>query len=78
MMTATGRRIGTNAGNAWLVWRIAGSICPVTTIAAAATVSPRNIAPESPMKIRAGKKLCGRKPRQTPTTHAMTIVARLE
>ena len=38
-------------------------------IAAAASISPISIEPESPMKIRAGEKLCGRKPRQAPGQH---------
>ena len=35
-------------------------------VEAAASISPMSIDPESPMKILAGWKLCGRKPRQTP------------
>jgi hypothetical protein len=40
-----------------------------------ASSRPSSMAPESPMNIRAGKKLCGRNPRQTP---AITTVIRLE
>ena len=35
-----------------------------------ASVNPSTSAPESPMKIRAGKKLCRRKPTQAPATIA--------
>jgi hypothetical protein len=38
----------------------------------AARVSPISIEPESPMKIRAGEKLCGRKPRQAPASTAVS------
>ena len=34
-----------------------------------------SIDPLSPMKIRAGLKLCGRKPMQQPTSDAVTIDA---
>jgi len=47
------------------------SIWPVNVIAAAERSNPKNIAPESPIKIRAGWKLCGRKPRHIPTTIAV-------
>lgn len=43
-----------------------GSICPVMEIAPAASTRPISIEPESPMKIRAGCMLCGRKPRHMP------------
>ncbi len=39
----------------------------------AARMNPRQSAPESPMKIRAGKKLWRRKPRQAPATIAERI-----
>ena len=42
---------------------------PALTVAPA-IASPMNIAPESPMKIRAGEKLCGRKPTQAPSRAA--------
>src|SRR6202012_2062217 len=35
---------------------------------AAASISPISIEPESPMKILAGWKLCGKKPRQAPAS----------
>jgi hypothetical protein len=38
----------------------------------AARVRPISIEPESPMKIRAGEKLCGRKPRQAPASTAVS------
>lgn len=43
---------------------------PVTEIIAAARSRPSRSAPESPMKIRASWKLCGRKPKQQPTRAA--------
>ena len=43
---------------------------PVT--ADAASVSPMSIEPESPMKMRAGEKLCGRKPRHAPASTAVS------
>ena len=39
--------------------------------AAAESMSPTSIEPESPMKIRAGLKLCGRKPRHAPASTAV-------
>ena len=39
--------------------------------AAAESISPISIEPESPMKIRAGLKLCGRKPRHAPASTAV-------
>ncbi len=39
---------------------------------------PRNIAPASPMMMRAGLKLCGRKPAQIPTVAAHTSGAMLD
>ena len=47
-----------------------GSALVVAVVAAADSISPTSIEPESPMKIRAGKKLCGRKPRQVPASAA--------
>src|SRR6185312_15516399 len=40
-----------------------------------ASVKPSTSAPESPMKIRAGKKLCRRKPMQAPATIAESTAA---
>ena len=40
----------------------------------AASSSPISIEPESPMKIRAGLKLCGRKPRHAPASTAVSSV----
>ena len=45
-------------------------IRPDSLVVAAASISPISIEPESPMKIRAGLKLCGRKPRQAPASTA--------
>ncbi|CAM5729400.1 hypothetical protein SMICM304S_01003 [Streptomyces microflavus] len=47
----------------------------MTEIAAAASTSPINMEPESPMKIRAGCMLCGRKPRHMPIRIAVKSVA---
>ena len=46
---------------------------PPMTMVDAAMSSPRKCAPASPMKIRAGLKLKGRKPRQIP--HAITATS---
>ena len=46
----------------------------MSEIVAAASSSPTSIEPESPMKIRAGLKLCGRKPTQAPTSTAVISV----
>ena len=48
-----------------------GSTPPVAVTAAAASMRPTSIDPESPMKIRAGLKLCGRNPRQAPARTAV-------
>ena len=45
-------------------------IRPDALVVAAASINPISIEPESPMKIRAGLKLCGRKPRQAPASTA--------
>ena len=45
-------------------------ILPDALVVAAASSNPMSIEPESPMKIRAGLKLCGRKPRQAPASTA--------
>ena len=40
------------------------------------SIRPMSIEPASPMKIRAGLKLCGRKPRHAPaSTTAMSVGA---
>ena len=54
---------------------VLGSMLPVIEIVAAASSSPSSSAPASPMKSRAGLKLCGRKPTQTPTSAAVMKVA---
>ena len=48
-----------------------GSTPPVAVTAAAESIRPTSIEPESPMKMRAGLKLCGRKPRQAPASTAV-------
>ena len=69
--------IGTSSGSAQRqqagrrVEASAGRPAPVAVIAAAESIRPTSIEPESPMKIRAGLKLCGRKPRQAPTSTAV-------
>lgn len=73
-----GSRIGRIAGTACRPVSIPRSSWPVTTIAALAMTRPMSIEPESPMKIRAGKKLCGRKPMHAPTSAATTTVAMLD
>ena len=55
----------------------AGSMFPVTVIAAPAITRPISIEPASPMKMCAGWKLCGRNPMQTPTITASMSEARL-
>ena len=44
----------------------AAVIAVVAVVVAAASIRPTSMEPESPMKIRAGWKLCGRNPRQAP------------
>src|SRR5882757_2193981 len=43
-------------------------IGPAAVVDAAASISPISIEPESPMKMRAGSKLCGKKPRHAPAS----------
>ena len=43
-------------------------ILPEAETQPAANSRPMSMEPESPMKIRAGAKLCGRKPAHTPTS----------
>jgi hypothetical protein len=50
---------------------------PVALTAAADSMSPTSMDPESPMKIRAGLKLCGRKPRHAPASTAVTSAGAL-
>ena len=50
--------------------------CWVRLITDAASIRPMSIEPESPMKMRAGLKLCGRKPRHAPaSTTAINVGA---
>ena len=72
-----GSRIGRNAGNDCRRDTCSGSIWPVTMIAAAASTNPSSIEPESPMKMRAGYRLCGRNPTHAPTSAARTSADRL-
>ena len=48
-------------------------ILPLADVDAAASRNPMSMEPESPMKIRDGSKLCGRKPAHTPTNPAAMI-----
>ena len=48
---------------------------PTMETVAAASNRPSSSAPASPMKSRAGLKLCGRKPRHTPRVAAVMNVA---
>jgi hypothetical protein len=57
--------------------KVCGSIWPVAVTAAADSMSPTSIEPESPMKMRAGLKLCGRKPRHAPASTAVMIAGAL-
>ncbi len=49
-----------------VLMKACGSALVVAVVAAAARIRPTTIEPESPMKILAGKKLCGRKPEARP------------
>ena len=51
---------------------LVGSARPPTTLVDTAISSPSSSAPPSPMKIRAGLKLCGRKPTHSPTAMIAT------
>ena len=48
---------------------------PVRVSADPASTRPISIEPESPMKIRAGKKLCGRNPAHAPPSAAHSRAA---
>ena len=65
--------IGTSSGSASgsrvaAESNVCGSAWPVAETAAAESIRPTSMEPESPMKIRAGLKLCGRKPRHAPAS----------
>src|ERR687895_200791 len=47
--------------------RTSGGALPIPATVAAPSTRPSSIAPESPMKMRAGWKLCLRNPRDAPT-----------
>ncbi len=73
--TATGMSSGSASGkdpNALL--NTCGSVLVVAVVAAADSMRPTSIDPESPMKIRAGEKLCGRKPMHVPARAAVSNV----
>src|SRR6266540_859591 len=62
---ATGiSRANWSAACGWVVRPIPVMVAPDSSV-------PSSIDPESPMKIRAGLKLCGRNPAQAPTTRAL-------
>jgi hypothetical protein len=70
--TATGTRRGSVSGSRDAAEsKDCGSTRPVAVTAAAASMRPTSIDPESPMKMRAGLKLCGRKPRHAPARTAV-------
>ena len=69
--TAKGSASGRSVGPNFSAEIALGSICPVNVIAEAASNNPRNIEPESPIKILAGWALCGRKPIHTPIITAV-------
>ena len=67
-ITATTNRNGDSRAN---TSRAPYAVCemgPAAVVDAAASISPISIDPESPMKILAGWKLCGRKPRHAPAS----------
>ena len=53
---------------------VAGN-CPVRLIEEQESTNPSSIEPESPMNIRAGKKLCGRTPMQAPAERGHSSAA---
>ena len=62
--SSVGSRLACEPPAPWVMSTLAN--CPVSVSAEPASTSPISIEPESPMKIRAGKKLCGRKPDAGP------------
>ena len=69
--TANGKNSGRRVGPSFASDIAFGSIWPVKVIAEDAKTKPSNIEPESPMKMRAGCQLCGKKPMQTPMITAV-------
>jgi hypothetical protein len=69
--TAKGKSSGKVAGPSFSAEIALGSTWPVKVIADAANISPKNIEPESPIKMVAGCELWARKPTQTPTKIAV-------
>ena len=64
----TGQQRGESARTSVADVSASGRIRPDALVVAAASISPMSIEPESPMKIRAGLKLCGRNPRHAPAS----------
>ena len=65
--------IGDISASASAVPYIDGEIRPDADTDAPASMRPMSMAPESPMKMRAGSKLCGRKPMHAPSRQAEII-----
>ena len=62
---------GNNVGASDVPSSALGSTRPVSVMIDDASSRPNNIEPVSPMKMRAGLKLCGKNPRQTPMMTAV-------
>ena len=78
MRAASGSSRGMKAGARSIPLSTWGSMLPVRLMVEAASSRPSSSAPESPMKIRAGCRLCGRNPRQAPIVAAVTSEAVLD
>ena len=63
----SGSTSGARKKNVWPMKRWSVSARPPTTLVDTAISSPSSSAPLSPMKMRAGLKLWGRKPTHSPT-----------
>ena len=74
-ITPMGSRIGRNCPKKSAPESLPGSTWPVTAMVPAASSSPSSIEPESPMKILALVRLCGRKPTQAPIITAVSSAA---
>ena len=72
----SGMTSGARKKYVWPTKRWSGSARPPTTLVDTAISRPSSSAPLSPMKIRAGLKLCGRKPTHRPT--AMIAIERAD
>ena len=75
--TANGSSSGSSAGNVVDGGSASKSNCPVRLVTDAASMRPMSIDPLSPMKMRAGLKLWGRKPRHAPASTAAISVGEL-